>query len=83
MLGKLTREDEADGGLDLSRRNGRLLGVSGEFCKGIRRTKDNLLKLIRTGCLSGDALEDVVDEAVQDSHRLVRDTGIGVDLLED
>ena len=36
-----------------------------------------------TGRLSGDALEDVVDEGVEDRHRLVRDTRVGVDLLED
>jgi hypothetical protein len=30
-----------------------------------------------------DALENVVDERVEDEHGLVRDTGVGVDLLED
>ena len=35
------------------------------------------------GGLSGDALEDVVDERVQDGHGAVGDTGVGVDLLED
>ena len=33
--------------------------------------------------LGGDALEDVVDERVEDRHRLVRDACVGVDLLED
>ena len=37
----------------------------------------------RTGSLSRDTLENVVDEGVQDGHRLVRDTRVGVDLLED
>jgi hypothetical protein len=37
----------------------------------------------RTGCLGRDTLEDVVDEAVENSHCLVRDTRIGVDLLKD
>ena len=33
--------------------------------------------------LGGDALEDVVDERVEDEHGLVGDAGVGVDLLED
>lgn len=37
----------------------------------------------RTGGLSGDTLEDIVHERVKNSHSFVRDTGIGVDLLED
>ena len=37
----------------------------------------------RTGCLCGDALEDIIDERVEDGHRLVRNSGIRVDLLED
>lgn len=36
-----------------------------------------------TGCLSGNAFEDIVDETVENSHRLVGDTSIRVDLLED
>lgn len=32
--------------------------------------------------LSGDALEDIVDEGVHDRHALLGDTGIGVDLLQ-
>ena len=35
------------------------------------------------GGLGGNALEDVVDERVQDRHGTVGDTGVGVDLLED
>jgi hypothetical protein len=31
MLRQFTREDEADGSLDLARRDGRFLGVCGEF----------------------------------------------------
>ena len=31
------------------------------------------------GGLSGDALEDVVDERVEDGHGLVGDTSVGVD----
>ena len=36
-----------------------------------------------TGSLSSNALEDVVDEGVEDGHRLVGDTRVRVDLLED
>ena len=36
-----------------------------------------------TGSLGSNALEDVVDEGVEDGHRLVGDTSIRVDLLED
>ena len=33
--------------------------------------------------LTGDTLEDVVDERVHDGHTLLADTSVGVDLLED
>jgi hypothetical protein len=33
--------------------------------------------------LAGDALKDVTDERVHDTHPLLADTGVGVDLLED
>ena len=36
-----------------------------------------------TGSLSGNTLENIVDEGVEDSHCLVQDTGIRVDLLRD
>merc|ERR1740117_1080648 len=36
-----------------------------------------------SGGLTGDSLEDVVDEGVHDAHGLLGDTGLGVDLLED
>lgn len=52
-------------GLNLARRDGRLLVVCGKL-----------------GGLGGDALEDVVDERVQDGHGTVGDTSVGVDLLE-
>lgn len=35
------------------------------------------------GSLGGDALEDVVDERVQDRHGTVGDTSVGVNLLQD
>ena len=66
MLGEFTRQDEADGRLDLAGRDGRLFRVRGEL-----------------GRLGGDALEDVVDKRVENGHRLVRDTRVGVDLLKD
>ena len=66
VLGELSGEHEADGGLDLPGGEGRLLVVLGELAG-----------------LSGDALEDVVDEGVHDGHALLGDAGVGVDLLED
>ncbi len=42
--------------------------------------------LVVGGELAGfrcDALEDVVDEGVEDGHGAVGDAGVGVDLLED
>jgi len=36
----------------------------------------------QTGCLGGDALEDIVDEAVHDGHGLAGYTGVGVNLLQ-
>ena len=36
-----------------------------------------------SGGLTGDSLEDIVDEGVHDAHGLLGDTGLGVDLLED
>ena len=65
MLGELSGEHEADGGLDLAGRKGGLLVVLGELAG-----------------LSGDALEDVVDEGVHDGHALLGDASVGVDLLE-
>ena len=60
------REDEADRGLDLARRDGRAVVVRSEL-----------------GSLGSDTLKDVGNERVEDGHGLVRDTGVGVDLLED
>jgi len=37
----------------------------------------------KLGGLGSNALEDIVDEGVQDRHGAVGNTGIGVDLLED
>jgi len=44
-------------------------------------------RLLRVGgelrCFRSNAFKDIVDETVEDGHRLVGDTSIGVDLLED
>jgi len=66
VLGELTGEEEADGGLDLAAGEGVALVVADE-----------------AGALSGDLLEDVVDEGVHDAHGLLGDAGLGVNLLED
>jgi hypothetical protein len=46
------------------------------------RDRRSLVVVRQTAGLGGDALEDVVDEAVHDAHRLRRDAGVGVDLLQ-
>ncbi len=66
VLGELTGEEEADGGLDLAGGEGRLLVVADEL-----------------GGLTGDLLEDIVDEGVHDAHGLLGDASLGVNLLED
>ena len=66
VLGELTREEEPDSGLDLTRGDGGPLVV-----------------VSQTGGLSGDPLEQVVDERVHDAHGLGGDTGVRVDLLQD
>ena len=37
----------------------------------------------KAGALTGDLLEDIVDERVHDAHGSLGDTGLGVHLLED
>lgn len=37
----------------------------------------------RTGSFGGNPLKYIVDKRVKDGHRLVGDTGVRVDLLED
>lgn len=41
-----------------------------------------LVVMGQAGCLGGDALKDVVDEAVHDGHRLGGDSGVGVNLFQ-
>jgi len=66
-------------------------GVLGEFtwqdqsygCLDLSRRDGRLLVVCgKLGGLSGDALEDVVDEGVEDGHGTVGDTSVRVDLLE-
>ncbi|EPB74147.1 hypothetical protein ANCCEY_06761 [Ancylostoma ceylanicum] len=65
VLGELSGEDQADGGLD--------------FAGGDRRA---LVVLRESRRLDGDALEHVIHERVHDRHRLRRDAGVGVHLLQ-
>ena len=37
----------------------------------------------KLGSLGGDPLEDVIDEGVHDAHGLGRDSGVGMNLLQD
>ena len=67
-------------------------GVLGQF-SGKKQTNSGLdfsardrrttVVVSQTRSLGGDALEDVVDEAVHDAHRLGADAGVWVHLLQD
>lgn len=85
MLGQLAGKDETNAGLDLSRGDGRLLRVGRELYTTRTRQCATLCLIwqTRTGSLSSDALEDVVDERVENGHSLVRDTRVRVNLLKD
>jgi hypothetical protein len=98
VLGELSGQDESDRGLDLSRGDGRLFVVRGELgglgCdalyKGGTEQVSTTLLFARQGRRERERkreretdLEDVVDKRVEDRHGLVRDTSVGVDLLED
>ena len=39
--------------------------------------------MARTGSFSSNPFEDIVHEAVENGHRLVGDTSVGMDLFED
>lgn len=87
MLRELSGEDEADRGLDLARRDGRLLVVRSEL-RGLagcerRRRVSKPCSYEGEGNGLTNPLENVVDERVEDEHGLVRDTRVGVDLLQD
>jgi hypothetical protein len=66
-------------------------GVLGEFTGqhesnsslDLSATEGRLLVVSgKLSCLTRNALEDIVDERVHDGHALLRDTGVGVHLLE-
>jgi len=65
VLGEFTRKHETNSRLNFSRRQSRLLVVSGKLSG-----------------LCSNALKDVIDERVHDAHTLLRDSSIGMDLLE-
>lgn len=88
MLGQLTGQDQANRGLDLSRRDGRLLVVRGQLGGFGRDTlKDVWIHMLEKGSISYASRMDegalTVDERVQDRHGTVGDTGVGMNLLED
>lgn len=85
------REDQANGGLDLAGRDGGLLRVAGELA-GIgsyarvsreMSTWGRDSKETKEGNELTETFEDVVDERVENVHRLVRDANVGMDLLQD
>jgi len=47
-----------------------------------RRQSGFLVVSGKLSSFSRNALEDIVDERVHDGHSLLRDTGVGVDLLQ-
>ena len=65
VLGELTREEEPDSSLDLTRGDGGPLVV-----------------VSKSAGLSGDSLEQIVDERVHDAHGLGGDSSVRVDLLQ-
>jgi hypothetical protein len=83
VLGKFTGQDKSDtvfGLVNVSVWNQELNARSLDLA---RRDGGLLVVGSELGCLSGDALKDIVDEGVQDGHGAVGDTGVRVDLLED
>lgn len=84
MLGKLAGKDEADGGLDLSGRDGGLLVVGSELAGLGGDTLENVCGLKLENAMGRHGVRvPTVDERVQDGHGTVGDTSVGVDLLED
>ena len=62
------------------------MGALDEDIRGLDFSRRDGGLLVVSGELGGlgcDALEDIVDEGVQDGHGTVRDTGVWVNLLED
>ena len=65
VLGELTREEEPDSSLDLTRGDGGPLVV-----------------VSKSAGLSGDSLEQIVNERVHDAHGLGGDSSVRMDLLQ-
>lgn len=63
---------------------GQLSGQQQAHCRLDFATRDGRAAVVvgETGRLGSDALEDVVDEAVHDRHRLAADARVGMDLLQ-
>ena len=59
-------------------------GGAGGQRSGSRGKREGALLVVarEAGSLKGQALEDVVDERVQDGHAALGDAGVGVHLLE-
>jgi len=82
VLRQFTRQDQAYRCLYLTGRDGRLLGVRGELCSSIRHHPSTQRKFRLTGRFSRDALKDIVDEGIENSHRFIGNTSVRVHLLQ-
>lgn len=84
MLRQFTREDQSNGGLNLSWRNRWFLGVGSKLCCSWLGDVYRCMTCERwlTGSFGSDTFEDIVYEGVQDSHCFIGDTGVRVDLLQ-
>jgi hypothetical protein len=83
VLGKLTREDKTNRGLDLSGRDGGLLVVGGKLGSLTSDALEDIWKQVRQRRQRVAVEKHTVDERVQDRHGAVGDTSVRVDLLED
>ena len=80
MLGQLTRQKQPDSSLDLPGGD----GGPGDRGQEVRHQRDPpLVEVGQLASLSGDPLEEVVDEAVHDEHGLGGVSGVLVHLLQD
>lgn len=82
MLRQFTRQNQAYRCLYLTGRDGRLLRVRGELCSSIRHLRQPQRKFQLTGRFSRDALKDIVDEGIENSHRFIGNTSVRVHLLQ-